>query len=504
MPFLSIMKKLITLLLLIFVSNIWSQIFVSPDGDDINPGTFILPFKTLTKAISVAGPDSLIYMRGGIYYDSTTIRLNKTGAVSQLIKIWAYPGEKPIIDFSGQPVSTSSRGIQISKNYWHLKGLEIRNAKDNGIYISSWYNIVENCTIYHCNDTGLQISGGGSYNSILNCDSYENFDPLTNGENADGFAPKLDIGPGNIFSGCRAWGNSDDGWDMYESDETVIIENSWAFRNGFNIWGISNFQGDGNGFKLGGNYIPASHIVRNCIAFDNKGKGFDQNNNTAGITLYNNSAWRNQSRNFSFPSTPTSGYHELKNNISYSGQNQIPSNSVLEANSWNGFTVTDADFLSLDTLLAVTTRDSNGNIPETNFLRLAPGSSLIDTGVPVGLPYNDAAPDLGAFETNGTPSLVSDELVLCKFNLEQNFPNPFNPNTKFVFNISTAENVVLEIFDILGDKVSEVIRDSLTNGQFEVTWFAKDEKGNILPSGIYFARLRFENKSQTIKLILLK
>ena len=138
-----------------------------------------MPFKSLTKAISVAGPDSLIYMRGGVYNDSTTIRLNKSGTADHPIKIWAYPGERPIIDFSNQPVSTSSRGIQISHNYWHIKGLEIRNAKDNGIYISSWYNTVENCVIHNCQDTGLQISGNGSYNLILNCDSYENFDPLT-------------------------------------------------------------------------------------------------------------------------------------------------------------------------------------------------------------------------------------------------------------------------------------------------------------------------------------
>lgn len=495
---------ILTFLILFLNLNLYAQIYVSASGDDSNPGTLELPFKTLTKAVSVSGPDTLIYMRGGVYYDSTTIRLNKTGQLNKYIKIWAYPGEKPILDFAGQPVSTSSRGIQISHNYWHLKGLEIRNAKDNGIYISAWYTIVENCVIHDCNDTGLQISGNGSYNLILNCDSYGNNDPLTNGENADGFAPKLDIGPGNVFRGCRAWNNADDGWDIYEGDEPVLIEDCWAFRNGFNIWGIPNFQGDGNGFKLGGNFVAAAHKIVRSVAFDNKSKGFDQNNNTAGITLYNNTGWRNQSRNFSFPLTPTSGQHILKNNISYSGSNQIAANSILETNSWVGFTVTDADFISLDTLLALIERDSLGNLHEIDFLRLASGSSLIDAGVPVGLPYNDNAPDLGAFETDGIPSSVEDELNKINFQLGQNFPNPFNPTTKIKFTVGDAyfaspARVLIRVFNILGKEVATILDEYKYAGNYEIEFDASS-----LSNGIYFYSLYSGEFRITKKMTFLK
>jgi len=386
------------LLIFSFLNQASAQIYVSPDGNDNYPGTFELPFKTLTKAVSVSGPDSLIYMRGGVYNESTTIRLNRSGQENLYIKIWNYPGELPILDFTNQPQSTSSRGIQISHNYWYLKGLEIRYAKDNGIHISGWYNIIEACRIYGCEDTGLQISGGGSYNQILNCDSYENYDPLTNGENADGFAPKLDVGPGNKFYGCRAWGNSDDGWDMFEADDLVLIDRCWAFANGFNTWNNPNFQGDGNGFKLGGNFIFGPQLITRSVAFDNRSKGFDQNNNTAGITVYNCTRYRNQSRNFSFPATPTTGVHILKNNISFTGTNTIVATSEQVANSWQGFTVTNADFLSLDTALAKSTRNADSSLPFVDFLRLIESSSLVNSGVDVGLPYNGTAPDLGAFE----------------------------------------------------------------------------------------------------------
>lgn len=494
------------ILQLIFLLNlsIYPQVYVSPTGDDSNPGTFEFPFKTLTKAVSISGPDTLIYMRGGVYYDSTTIRLNKTGQADRYIKIWAYPGEKPVIDFAGQSVATSSRGIQISHNYWHLKGIEVRNAKDNGIYISAWYTIVENCVIHDCNDTGLQISGGGSYNLVLNCDSYGNNDPLTSGENADGFAPKLDIGPGNIFRGCRAWNNADDGWDIYEGDQQVLIEDCWAFRNGFNIWGIPNFQGDGNGFKLGGNYVAGPHKIVRSVAFDNKSKGFDQNNNTAGIIAYNNTGWRNQSRNFSFPTAPSSGVHELKNNISYSGNNQIASNSILEANSWVGFTVSNSDFISLDTLLALVERDSLGNLPSTDFLRLAAGSSLIDAGVPVGMPYNDNAPDLGAFETDGIPSSVKDEMNKFRFHLGQNFPNPFNPATKIVYAVGDEYpilpvNVLLKVYDVLGNEVLTLVDEQKYAGNYEIEFNASN-----LSNGVYFYSLFSGETRITKKMILLK
>jgi hypothetical protein len=485
-------------------SMVFAQLYVSPTGDDSNPGTIDLPFRTLSKAVSLSGPDTLIYMRGGIYNDSTTHTLNKSGTAGHYIKVWAYPGEIPILDFSNQPVSTSSRGIRITHNYWYIKGLIIRNAKDNGIYIQSYYNIVENCILYNNNDTGIQISNGGSYNLVINCDSYLNNDPLTNGENADGFAAKLGIGPGNIFRWCRAWNNSDDGYDMYEAADTVLVDGCWAFRNGYNIWGFPNYAGDGNGFKLGGNNFADPHKIIRSVAFDNPNKGFDQNNNTSGITLYNNTAWGNGSRNYSFPTQPASGAHILKNNISFDGVNQITGNSIQEANSWQGFTVTSADFRNLDSTLAIMPRDTAGNLPYIDLLRLVAGRSLIDAGVYVGLPYNDSAPDLGAFETEGIPNSSDEEYVPTEFVLYQNYPNPFNPSTKIDYSINAPGNVMLKIYDTLGNKIAELVDEYQIAGNYSLTWVPKDSNNNFLPSGIYFVRLQWEGKQKTIKITLMK
>ena len=374
--------------------------FVAMIGNDsISPGSIALPFLTIQKAIGVVVAGDTIYVREGTYHNSTTIRPNRSGSQGRPINLWAYPGENPTVDFSLQPYSSSSRGFYFSSSYWYLKGFVVRFAGDNGIYITGAHNIVENCSIYGNKDSGLQISGGGSYNIVINCDAYWNYDPLTHGQNADGIDAKLSIGPGNEFHGCRCYDNSDDGYDLYEGQYPVLIDSCWAFHNGYNLWGDAAFTGNGNGFKVGGNYIPASHRVTHSVAFDNRVKGFDQNHNTAGITLYNNTSFRNGGANFSFPSIPTTGRDTLINNVSFQGTTSLEGSAMQATNSWQGHTVSGSDFLSTDTSLARAARAPGGALPITDFLRLAAGSSLIDTGTNVGLPFSGSAPDLGAFET---------------------------------------------------------------------------------------------------------
>ena len=269
------------------------EFYVAPTGSDTNPGTMAQPFRTLTQGNVVARPGTTIWMLAGTYPYTATMGLSKSGADGMPIRVWAFPGTRPVLDYSGQTKGLSTaRGIEISGNYWHLKGLEVENAGDNGIAITGSHNIVEDVILHGNGDTGLQITVSaaqatnnalGAYNLILNCDSYENLDQATGGENADGFAAKLRIGPGNVFRGCRAWNNADDGWDLFASDDVVVIDHCWAFLNGKPTAG-TNPAGDGNGFKLGG--APAGpgeggavHQVTSSSSFDNKACGFVRNNN---------------------------------------------------------------------------------------------------------------------------------------------------------------------------------------------------------------------------------
>ena len=110
----------------------------------------------------------------------------------------------------------------------------------------------------------------------INCDSYYNADP-SNG-NADGFAPKLDVGSGNYFYGCRAWQNSDDGYDGYlrgTNNVNTTLVNCWAFKNGYLKDGSAS-SGNGNGFKMGGSddkTLNHNFTIENCLSFQNRVKG---------------------------------------------------------------------------------------------------------------------------------------------------------------------------------------------------------------------------------------
>jgi hypothetical protein len=383
--------------------------YVATSGSDsTNSGTSIAaPFATLAKAVGLANPGDLIYVRGGTYVGTARIRLTRSGSATQPIRVRAYPGEHPTFDFSGQTFSSSNRGFEIPGNWWQLYGLEIFGAGDNGLNISGNSNVVKLCVFHDCRDTGLQINSPGSGNLVLNCDSYHNYDTGTHGENADGFAPKLaGLGPNNVFRGCRAWENADDGWDTFAAPNAVLIEDCWSFRNGFNVVNDPLYAGDGNGFKLGGDNVPAPHRIVNCVSFSNTHHGFDQNNNTAGLTVDQNTAWGNgtiNGNNFNLNhGSVTQGMHVVRNNLSINGSVTFYPTTVQTSNSWQVVTspaAGNSDVLSVDDSFALAPRRDDGGLPENPFLRPVPTGRLVNKGMDIGSPFVGSAPDLGAYET---------------------------------------------------------------------------------------------------------
>jgi hypothetical protein len=398
-----------------------AEYFIAPGGSNSNGGSIASPWGTFDFAIDQINPGDTLFVRGGTYNLNSRIQIrsNEGGLAGSPVNIWAYPGEAPVLDFNSMTVAwggSSGRGIQIDEgaDYLHIKGLTIQNARDNGLWSGANYGKFEQMTTRWNGDSGLQLSGFAAHNLILNTDSYENYDPSANGENADGFAIKFeDLGPGNTIRGSRAWGNSDDGWDMWGSNGGAIVEDSWAFDNGILLpqflakdalekgdLNAGNFQGDATGFKLGQD--GGAHVLNRVIAWGNN-NGIDINGNGTGVVV-NNSIGFDNNRNWYFDETAaqTDNLHVLKNNISYSGNSSdvFLSGVVHSFNTWNGIPVNAADFLSLDDSIARGPRNPDGSLPISNFLRLASDSNLIDAGTDVGLPFNGTAPDLGAFETS--------------------------------------------------------------------------------------------------------
>ena len=361
----------------------------------------------LLLAIDDATPGTKIYLRGGTYEFNSSIRLDTDGQSDQMISLLAYPGDpRPVLDFSAMSENSSNRAVRLSADYWHVKGLNIYGAGDNGMFISGHNNLVEFCYFYENADTGLQIGNGASNNTILNCDSYFNADSSI--ENADGFACKLDAGDGNRFIGCRAWQNLDDGWDGYlrgTDNITTIYENCWAIRNGVLKDGTIG-GGDGNGFKTGGSddkLLSHHAVLTNCIAAGNVVDGFDHNSNRGDITIYN-SAGHDNGRNFGFGGSNIANSLIVKNSVSLSGSNGDSFNAGttdVTNNSWqDGLSATTDDYSSIDIDLLLSPRQADGSLPDITYFQLVSGSDLIDAGTDVGLDFNGTAPDIGPFESD--------------------------------------------------------------------------------------------------------
>ena len=383
--------------------------YVAASGSDGNSGTNLdQPLATLVRAAELAEPGDVICVRGGTYHSATRIRLARGGKPAQPIRVCSFADEHPVFDFTAQRFAPTNCGIDVSGSWWWIDGLEIFGAGSSGIHITGHSNVVERCVVHHCRQSGIAISQPGSHNLVLDCDSFRNFDydagtNNTHGEDADGFAAKFGIGPGNVFSGCRTWENADDGWDLWKATNAVVITNCWSFRNGTNFMHDPLFSGDGNGFKLGGFYYPGPHHLMNCVAFDNPHNGFDQNNNTAGLTLDHNTAWANGDSNFQLTHGSNTVPHVLRNNLSLAGgkPDAFRPGSLMTNNSWQVVSppANTNDLLNVDSSLALAPRRTDGGLPETPFLRPMPGGRLTDKGVNLGHPFLGVAPDLGAFES---------------------------------------------------------------------------------------------------------
>ncbi|MEV5316689.1 carbohydrate-binding protein [Streptomyces sp. NPDC052687] len=324
-------------------------LYVAPNGTDGAAGTQTSP-TTLTSAISRITPGGTIYVRGGTYQYSQTVTIPpaNSGTASARTKLTAYPGEKPVLNFSAMAEDPANRGLALNGNYWHVHGLTVERAGDNGIFIGGSNNIVERTVTRYNRDTGLQLSRMASTtpasqwpsnNLILSAESHDNAD--SDGEDADGFAAKLTSGPGNVFRYAVAHNNIDDGWDLYTKPDTgpigaVTIEDSLAYENGTLSDGSQAGNGDRNGYKLGGEDIAVNHVIRRSIAYDNGKHGFTYNSNPGSMTVSDNVSVDNAQRNFNFDAG-TSVFRGNTSCRSSSGTNdRIIGNADATNQFWSG------------------------------------------------------------------------------------------------------------------------------------------------------------------------
>lgn len=422
--------------------------YVAPNGDDTRTkaqaSNINTPWKTWDR-LNTAGlvPGDTVLFRGGTYQTPKSASAGThwtlsglNGAAGNTIKLWAYPGETPVFTAAniGNPTNSDPTLFRISNcNYIHIKGVRFTTLPQipsgagvsRGIAINnSSNNTFELMELDHIGGYGFILESGCNSNYFLNCDAHHMGDQFsTDGGawgNANGFQCTGSTTTGttaataNVFEGCRAWWISDDGFDFYGVNGYFIVKNCWSFWNGY-IPDTFTAAGDGDGFKLGpdggGVHNSTLRVVTNCLSFENRQHGFNQNNGDMRYTLYNNTAYKNGHPE---AGRPVSGYGfmwdyispdpvcDFKNNISFANQNAYRGNEIIGSkNTWSpdlGITVTNSDFVSVSSVGADGPRQADGSLPNLNFLKLAATSPLINKGVNVGLPFLGSAPDIGAYE----------------------------------------------------------------------------------------------------------
>ncbi|WP_153461888.1 bacterial Ig-like domain-containing protein [Sediminibacillus terrae] len=367
------------------------DIYTAPGGSPEGTGSKESPLD-LDTATAFVQPGQKIILTEGKYVRNQKLEIEKynDGTEEARKYLVAEEGTRPVIDFDKK-----SEGVVLSGNFWHITGIDFTKSAGNtkGFTVGGSHNIIEKSRFYQNGDTGLQISRTvpeapreewPSDNLVLNSESFDNRDPSDN--NADGFAAKLTAGENNVFQGCIAHHNIDDGWDLYTKAGTgaigvVLIEDSIAYQNGTLSDGTVG-DGDKNGFKLGGEGIHVPHIIKDSIAFGNGAAGFTSNSNP-GVIAENNIAYNNAGGNIDF-----STYESINQDFTidrfisyqseYTAGDVYPQALISETNFFfdgahtlnsKGVELTDDSFVSLEPELPYQ-RDAEGSIIKGDFLKV--------------------------------------------------------------------------------------------------------------------------------------
>lgn len=369
--------------------------FVSPTGDDSAEGTLEAPFATLEAADAVASPGDLIYIREGIYLEPVV--LSTDGTADAPVRFEGYPGERAVFRGEGRGTSPHVEQIRVNGDWVVLRGVWVENSSAAGVRVFGNHAHLDDLTIRQSGTTGINFwtNVGGIVSNSLISESYNQFGAdgsPADGGNADGisFAHCTD----GLITNTITWGNSDDGYDLWGSNNTRI-ERSFAFGNGVNRWEGAGFNGDGNGFKMG-NCDSRGNASHRNIAFSNESRGFDDN--CAQETTFSHCSSFDDSSGFSnrHPS------NSWTNNVGFASRTALMRGDIAPgSNAWDlDIEVREADFVSIipPELSGEESAAEALVLMREAFLRPAPDGALIDRGENLGEDSEGAGPDLGAYE----------------------------------------------------------------------------------------------------------
>ena len=262
---------LIALLLFLPGASRSAEYFVSPSGDDGNPGSREAPWRTIQKAAETMGPGDVVRIAAGVYRE--TVRTVRAGDPEDGPIVFSAAGDgTPVLDGSGVDAET---GFTIEHGHVRLSGLEVRNWSGTGIWIARAGHVtVEDCEVHqvpygigaadgahdfvlrrvqipHFDLYGFDASPSGGEDcangTLEDCVAHTGRDPE---QNVDGFALGHGDQHGFRFVRCETY-EVFDGFDISSRDTTMDKCSAHDCWNG--------------GYKLWQDGI----VLRNCLAYDN-------------------------------------------------------------------------------------------------------------------------------------------------------------------------------------------------------------------------------------------
>jgi len=396
-----------------------------------------------------------VYSPLDVAYQACVVYINPNDGINSVghdgtrdlpICIFNYPGEKPILDCKNVDYPAGyPTGLGLDRiNFWHIKGLTVINVLQptpvtvHGIIMGYGSNCTfENLTVQNIGGKGIlcynyfqytdendscwypeQLGIVGDTIRYINCDASYCMDSIGRGgvdygNYSDGFWMNIqDTMSCVIMDGCRSWMNSDDGFDL-PTRGVMKMNNCWAWNNGHLV------SGGGNGIRNDpmSNKLDMPWTTKNCLAAFNKNSGF-----TVGYPgdyerptyWYNNLSYDNDYGVWIYGQDTTQGrvIRTVRNNVLFGNHTFDALIAIIPQTYSNNFLgnveslgiemnipdhnpqvfATVDDFVSLDSTLLVSPRNSDGSLPNINFGKLVQGSDLIGAGVNVGMSLN---PDMG-------------------------------------------------------------------------------------------------------------
>ncbi|WP_130448617.1 right-handed parallel beta-helix repeat-containing protein [Zhihengliuella halotolerans] len=382
-----------------------APLLASPDGSPAGDGTAGSPLDIAT-AVAYVQPGQSVELLEGVYTPSHRIEISA-----------AYSGtegaRKTLTAHDGGEVTIDGRGalpqiIRLDADHWEVAGLRLTDAASNGMRVSGSNNLIDSMVFNDNGDTGFQLTGSGprenwpADNLISNSESHDNRD--ASDINADGFAAKLGVGPGNVFRANIAHHNIDDGWDLYNrtnegANFPITLEGNVAYSNGKLSNGYREDGTSGSGFKVGGEGLPVAHVLSGNLAYDNNMDGFTDNFNPGRLEVTGNTAVDNKRYNFIFRINPYFAPEEqgvFRNNLSLrsaAGDADVVSGDVDATNAFfdgrrsvttgGKRVVPQRDVMSLEQPAGFE-RNDDGAIDHGDFARPFFKSFLTDAGVDGG------------------------------------------------------------------------------------------------------------------------